>query len=425
MVIKYLFKERVLMNKKMIFCLCAAIAMAYAKDDLWDKTKKAVGGAAKKVVKTTKKAATSVAKGTEKVAQKAVEQTSKAVQKVGQTAQTVARKTDEAAQTVVKETKKAVETAVEETGKAAQKVGEFVQEEIIDPMLSSFEKLDAWKLPDGRLRFDQVAYLGAHNAHANQQEGFLYSQQLWSLENQLKHGVRHFLIDIWVGKEGADKGKLVLCHEDCEKKSRPQRAGKKYHVTFKAYLEKIKKFLDTHPKEIVSLELENYASAKETAGVIDSVPGLRNYILTVSDYDPDKNDGKWPTLDWMISKNKRLIIFDTGAVENETYGYGYKTDRHMVRNMYGTHDIDKACQVRGSVRKGSRLYQLNYFGTIASPLPIHNTPEQLKKVLKRCQEKGVFSKGKAPNFVALDNVHLGNAMKWVNELNAKAAQQLK
>src|SRR3989344_9476726 len=94
MVIKYLFKERVLMNKKMIFWLCAAIAMSYAKDDLWDKTKKAVGGAAKKVVKTTKKAATSVAKGTEKVAQKAVEQTSKAVQKEGQTAQTEARKTE-------------------------------------------------------------------------------------------------------------------------------------------------------------------------------------------------------------------------------------------------------------------------------------------------------------------------------------------
>lgn len=386
------------MNKKpMILLLCAVVMMVSAKN-LWEKFKTGT----KKAVKKTGQVAT------------------QATQEVGKGAQTAVKKTGKVAETAVKETGKAAKVAVEETKKAGEKVGEFVEE-----LGAAIEKLEAWKAPDGRLRFDEVAYLGAHNAHVNQQEGFRYSQQLWSLENQLKHGVRHFLIDIWIGEAGPNKGKLLLCHGECEKASRAQRLGGKNHVLLRAYLEKIKRFLDTHPKEIISLELENYASAKETANAIDSVPGLRNYILTLKDYDPEKHDNKWPTLNWMISNNKRLVIFDLGGVEIEPYGYGYKTDRHMIRNMYGTHDLNKACELRGSTRRSSRLYQLNYFGTVASPLPIHNTPTQLKKVLKRCQEKGVVSKGKAPNFIALDNVHLGNAMKWVNELNAKAAKRLK
>ncbi len=336
---------------------------------------------------------------------------------------------------VIEPVAKGVKTAVKETGKVVEQVGkgiEGAEKEVRSKVLEGvqivkgqFEPLEGWILPDGRLRLDQVAYLGSHNSHANLQEGFVYNQQLWSFPKQLQRGIRHFLIDIWVGKKGKDKGKLLLCHGDCEKQSLATRAGKA-HVHLKTYLEQLKHFLDSHPKEIVTLELESYAKNAEIFSVINSVPGLFNYLLTPAIYDPMKHGGKWPTLKWLVSKGKRLIMFNPGQVES----YGFNTNTYMIRNRYGTYDLDKACRLRGDNLPNRTLYQLNYFDTVALPepsptYPIRNSPKQLQKVLARCEQKGVIPKGKTPNFIALDHVHKGNPMKWVNELNRRASQSIK
>jgi hypothetical protein len=122
-----------------------------------------------------------------------------------------------------------------------------------------------------------------------------------------------------------------------------------------------------------------------------------------------------------VNRNKRLIIFDTRDNEN----YAFDTNLYMIRNMYGTLNVDKAARLREVKRPNRGLYQLNYFGTITSPSPRYNRPEKLKELLKRVQEKGVVPSGKNPNFIALDFVDRGNAMKWVNELNREAALRMK
>jgi len=274
--------------------------------------------------------------------------------------------------------------------------------------------LEAWKKPDPRLRLDQVTYLGAHNAHANVEEGFAYAQQLWSLENQLKRGVRHFLLDIW-----PHKGELLLCHNRC-KISLILKLGRQ-HKDLRSALKLFKNWLDTHPDEIITLELENYATGAQTYKIIKSVPGLDSYILKRSDYEPLAYGGKWPTLQNLIDQNKRLIIFDT----KDNDRYAFDTDTYMLRNMYGSLNIDRAARLRGLPRPNRGLYQFNYFGTITSPAARHNKPEKLKEVLLRCWQKGVVPQGKYPNFIAIDFVDRGNAMQWVNELNGAAAKSLK
>jgi hypothetical protein len=280
--------------------------------------------------------------------------------------------------------------------------------------LGKSDPLEAWQKPYPRLRLDQVAYLGAHNAHANVEEGFVYAQQLWSLENQLKRGVRHFLLDIWL-----DKGQLLLCHNKCTI-SKLLKLGRK-HKDLRSALVLMKNWLDKHPDEIITLELENYTTGDQTYEVIKSVPGLEPYILKHSDYEPLSYKGKWPTIQNLVNRNKRLIIFDTRDNEN----YAFDTNLYMIRNMYGTLNVDKAARLREVKRPNRGLYQLNYFGTITSPSPRYNRPEKLKELLKRVQEKGVVPSGKNPNFIALDFVDRGNAMKWVNELNREAALRMK
>ncbi|MCF8178883.1 MAG: hypothetical protein K9J74_10280, partial [Sulfuritalea sp.] len=45
-------------------------------------------------------------------------------------------------------------------------------------------------------RYDQVAFLTAHNAFANEEEGWKYHQQSKSILNQLRYGVRGFMLDV-------------------------------------------------------------------------------------------------------------------------------------------------------------------------------------------------------------------------------------
>lgn len=57
---------------------------------------------------------------------------------------------------------------------------------------------NAWVLPAGNKRFDQVSFLMAHNAFNNIEEGVkLAAQQYWSVPNQLNHGVRGFMLDTY------------------------------------------------------------------------------------------------------------------------------------------------------------------------------------------------------------------------------------
>lgn len=272
-------------------------------------------------------------------------------------------------------------------------------------------KLDQWEKPDPRLRLDQVTYLGSHNSYANVEEGFVYAQQFWSLENQLKRGVRHFLLDIW-----PSQGRLFLCHNRCVISS-VLKLGRR-NRDLRSALVLVKSWLDEHPDEIVTLELENYATGDQTYEIIKSVSGLEAYILKRADYEPQAHRGRWPTIQYLVNNNKRLIIFDT----QDNHHYAFDTYVYLLRNAYGALDIEKAACLRGPEVPSQSLYQLNYFGTITSPSPCYNEPARLQQVLKRCQEKGVVPEGKSPNFIAIDFVDRGNAMRWVNELNRQAAR---
>lgn len=325
----------------------------------------------------------------------------KGIEKVGKSIEREGKK-------VVKEVGKAAEGVK----KDVEQVGKEIKEKYVDPALVALEPLDKWELPDPNKRFDQVTYLGAHNAHANREDGFtIYHQQIWSIAKQLEKGVRHFLIDVH-----PYKGALLLCHGACDASGLAQTGMKKFK-TFSSALKTIKTFLDKHPQEVVSLELENYASPEQTYKAIRSVPGLANYILTPATYDPNNYRGRWPQLKTLQAMNKRLIIFDNKS-NKKNDKYGYNTNTYLRRNMYGTLDPSEACKIRGKKLPTQTLVQFNYFGTVGSPAPIHNIPAMLKKVWATCKQNGVFSQNK-PNFLALDFVDRGNAMKWVNELNKR------
>ena len=81
----------------------------------------------------------------------------------------------------------------------------------------------------------------------------------------------------------------------------------------------MKAFLDANPNEIITIILESHVgSASRVRAELDTAG------LTAQIYDPkDDPDWKvaskgWPTIDWMVSKNKRLVVFTSQTADEDT-----------------------------------------------------------------------------------------------------------
>ena len=143
-------------------------------------------------------------------------------------------------------------------------------------------------------RFDQVVLAATHNSMNNAEDGFLFAEQDGSIGSQLRYGIRAFLIDthygipttsgrIWTDLVGVDRNHLVkeygeaavkageaaraelaqpngphaiyLCHNYCELGA----------TRFIAGLETVRRFLVTHPADVVVLFIQDQTTPAETA----------------------------------------------------------------------------------------------------------------------------------------------------------------
>jgi hypothetical protein len=102
-------------------------------------------------------------------------------------------------------------------------------------------------------RYDEVLYPTAHNAMANADEGFQGPNQNHSISCQLEDGVRALMLDTY---EYLDD--VYLCHAECSFLG---------HKLLLDGLAEIRRFLQRHPGEVVSIIFEAYVSAEATAAV--------------------------------------------------------------------------------------------------------------------------------------------------------------
>lgn len=288
-----------------------------------------------------------------------------------------------------------------------------VWKEMFSPSSSALKPLDAWIPARPEIRYDQTAFLGSHASYANAQEGFLYTKQLWSIKEQLDKGVRVLQLSIY--PDGDNPPKLGL--DDCST-SQFLRTGPQ--ISALETLKIIKKWLDENNNEVLTLMLRTKLTADETLKLIDQ-SGLTPLALTKKIWDPVNHTGAWPRIGWMQLYKQRLVIFDHSENINPDQ-YGYSAKQFLVQNTPGSLDIAKAAERSSpSIKPIPRLFQCNYYGSIASPLPLHNTPEQIKKLLEEIRSKKYLEPNQTPNFIMIDHIEMGNPMALINEIN-KAAQ---
>ncbi len=314
---------------------------------------------------------------------------------------------------VIKSTQQAVETGVEKV-----KTG-------VEIATSAAErwKMDAWQLPNENLRYDQVAYLCSHNSFTYPPK-WLYYQQAGDIKKQLDNGVRALMPDTHLYKND-----IMLCHENCTGAIGAQHVGSNYQ-SFSTFLTTVRDWLNAHPSEIITIIIEEKSDdMARMAQSIERVSGLTNLILKPSDYDPLQHNGYWPTLRELKNMGKRLIIF-TSRRGGKFAQYSYFQWKYMMESNYSTRDKNKICasergESKSRAQFARRLLLINLFGAVASDeitASRNNSYDNLRALVNTCKSKGLGG-GKNPNFIALDRVDKGNAMKLINELNKESAAQ--
>jgi hypothetical protein len=251
------------------------------------------------------------------------------------------------------------------------------------------------------LQYNEVCWLCTHNAFSSSAYGWIYFQQILSIEEQLQYGVRAFMIDVW-----PCKGDIYLLHGGWSQTllQRPFKTPQKLDW----FLPKIKTWLNDHPKDIITLIMESYLE--------DGKLLLKDKLTKAGLYDMvyKLKKGKWDTLDQMIKDNKRLVITSRKSSD------GVITAKNNIIENHWDYDKNKKGDLFYS-SKGS-IFVFNHFKPV-SLLPVSyilfNKRKDIEKRIEAASMKleKLYDQEVKPNFVAVDFVQYGDAREVVRRIN--------
>ena len=205
-------------------------------------------------------------------------------------------------------------------------------------------------------RFNEWTWLASHNSHLNWDDNgviSLASNQNMSIDMQLRHGVRAFMLDIDVKARCTSMERLFatcncegvcLCHGACSNDTTTNTIKDGFTVRPLDYaLRKIVSFLMHNRNEIVTLFLEDYVT--ETRTLQDVFARVKHFNALV--FNPYAAEWSvrvhgWPLIGDMIRANKRLLIVDDeqrGRHARKPPGF-IRTRDFIVANHYEWNDED-------------------------------------------------------------------------------------
>ncbi|OVA15842.1 Phospholipase C [Macleaya cordata] len=249
------------------------------------------------------------------------------------------------------------------------------------------------------LPFNRYSWLTTHNSFARlgqkSDTGSVIvapTNQQDSITSQLNNGVRGLMLDMYDFNND-----IWLCHSF---------GGKCYNVTaFQPaikVLKEIQVFLDANPSEIITIIIEDYVTSPQGLTKVFDAAGLRKFWFPVSLMP--KNGEDWPTVDDMVRKNQRLIVFSSKLAKEASEGIAYEW-RYLVENQYGDNGMKEgSCSNRAEsspMDTTSRsLVLLNYFPRVPNLVQAckHNSAP-LIKMMNTCYEA---ADKRWPNFIAVD-----------------------
>jgi len=283
------------------------------------------------------------------------------------------------------------------------------------------------------LRVDEMIFPSTHNSMSSPlYPGWLFGEQIGTIDDQLIAGIRGFLIDTHYGipssarmpgsntnvvitdraaelaspdfeqadpavveranalasrapKAAGAKRQIYLCHNYCELGA----------VSFRSVLDGIKRFVVGHPGDVVILDIQDATTPADTAQAFVDV-GLEPYIATL-----DKDD-ELPTLGDLVDDGTNLIVFaergGTGAPPwyQSAYGGWVQETKYEFPSVSAFDCLPNRGGATG------KLFLVNHWVTTAGPSPNTARTANGVDVLRPRLEQCIKQRGQLPNMVAVD-----------------------
>ena len=293
-------------------------------------------------------------------------------------------------------------------------------------------------------RYDEVAFAATHNSmSAATEPGWFTPDQPDGIVDQLDHGVRVLLIDSWYGQRTDRRGIVATSGKTRERAIEEARAtygdravdlalrarratGLEPHGEVRPYLchamcelgstlwleslRDVRDWLEEHPREVVTLFVQDEVSPRDTAAVVEQA-GLLPYV-----HDPAA-DGSWPTLGDMVASGHRLVILMENRSGGDSWPWLIDGFSVVQDTPYVFEDpADFSCDLnRGDA--DAPLFLVNHWIDDWRHVPrnsaIVNARDVLGPRVEECREE----RGMLPNFVAVDYYDRGDLFAVVDELN--------
>jgi len=265
--------------------------------------------------------------------------------------------------------------------------------------------------------YGNVTFAGAHDSFASSEDPFaLAADQEVNITAQLDLGVR-----MLQAQSHMNDGVLHFCHTSC--------------ALFDGgpvvdYLNTVKSWMDANPKDVVTFLFTNPegADVQTVWDPIFKAAGMDQlaFIPPNSTGTNPIKQSEWPTLGDMIDSGKRLVVFLDADADTTRVPYILDEFSLAWETPFDSTDKSFPCSVdriHGPLATEDHLSIINHFLddslfgiTIPDKLDA-STTNGVASITANVAGCAGFTAGRAPNFVLMDWINIGEPMTAVNQLN--------